>query len=78
MDPHLLLLIFLPIIGFSAAISQEPHMLRKSWGQVKSWGRRGRAFGGPACERMRTTLAVCSVQSLPPRAAVYLISKPSS
>jgi hypothetical protein len=34
MEPHLLLLIFLPIIGFSAAISQEPHMLRKSWGQV--------------------------------------------
>jgi hypothetical protein len=34
MEPHLLLLIFLPIIGFSAAIAQEPHMLRKSWGQV--------------------------------------------
>eukprot|EP00775_Hariotina_reticulata_P012274 gene12274-12411_t len=34
MEPHVLLLIFLPIIGFSAAISQEPHMLRKSWGQV--------------------------------------------
>lgn len=34
MDPHLLLLIFLPIIGFSAAVSQEPHVLRKSWVQV--------------------------------------------
>jgi hypothetical protein len=34
MEPHLLLLIFLPIIGFSAAVGQEPHMLRKSWGQV--------------------------------------------
>lgn len=36
MEPHLLLLIFLPIIGFSAAIAQEPHMLRKSWGQVSA------------------------------------------
>jgi hypothetical protein len=34
-DPHLLLLIFLPIIGFSAAIGQEPHLLRKNWGQVR-------------------------------------------
>ncbi|KIY91380.1 Sodium/hydrogen exchanger 8 [Monoraphidium neglectum] len=34
MEPHLLLLIFLPIIGFSAAVSQEPHQLRKSWGQI--------------------------------------------
>jgi hypothetical protein len=34
MEPHLLLLVFLPIIGFSAAIAQEPHMLRKSWVQV--------------------------------------------
>jgi hypothetical protein len=33
-DPHLLLLIFLPTIGFSAAIGQEPHLLRKNWGQV--------------------------------------------
>ncbi|WIA14531.1 hypothetical protein OEZ85_003050 [Tetradesmus obliquus] len=33
-DPHLLLLIFLPIIGFSAAIGQEPHLLRKNWGQI--------------------------------------------
>lgn len=36
MDPHLLLLIFLPIIGFSASVSQEPHMLRRSWGQVSA------------------------------------------
>jgi hypothetical protein len=36
MEPHLLLLIFLPIIGFSAAVGQEPHMLRKSWGQVRA------------------------------------------
>eukprot|EP00878_Enallax_costatus_P037337 GHUV01042162.1.p1 GENE.GHUV01042162.1~~GHUV01042162.1.p1 ORF type:complete len:355 (+),score=100.67 GHUV01042162.1:663-1727(+) len=34
MEPHLLLLVFLPIIGFSAAIGQEPHMLRKSWVQI--------------------------------------------
>ncbi|WIA41790.1 hypothetical protein OEZ86_009122 [Tetradesmus obliquus] len=34
MEPHLLLLVFLPIIGFSAAVGQEPHMLRKSWGQI--------------------------------------------
>ncbi|KAF8058312.1 NHX8 [Scenedesmus sp. PABB004] len=34
MEPHLLLLIFLPVIGFSAAIGQEPHMLRKSWLQI--------------------------------------------
>lgn len=34
MEPHLLLLVFLPIIGFSAAIAQEPHMLRKSWVQI--------------------------------------------
>ncbi|KAF6265731.1 Sodium/hydrogen exchanger family-domain-containing protein [Scenedesmus sp. NREL 46B-D3] len=33
-DPHLLLLIFLPTIGFSAAIGQEPHLLRKNWGQI--------------------------------------------
>jgi hypothetical protein len=33
-DPHLLLLIFLPTIGFSAALSQEPHLLRRNWGQV--------------------------------------------
>jgi hypothetical protein len=33
-DPHLLLLIFLPTIGFSAGIGQEPHLLRKNWGQV--------------------------------------------
>jgi hypothetical protein len=38
MEPHLLLLIFLPIIGFSAAVGQEPHMLRKSWGQVRVLG----------------------------------------
>lgn len=34
MDPHVLLLIFLPAIGFSAAVAQEPHQLRRSWGQV--------------------------------------------
>lgn len=34
-DPHLLLLIFLPTIGFSAALSQEPHLLRRNWGQVR-------------------------------------------
>eukprot|EP00882_Tetradesmus_deserticola_P013378 GHRQ01014203.1.p1 GENE.GHRQ01014203.1~~GHRQ01014203.1.p1 ORF type:complete len:233 (+),score=39.96 GHRQ01014203.1:77-775(+) len=34
MDPHLLLLIFLPTIGFSKAIGQEPHLLRKNWGQI--------------------------------------------
>lgn len=35
-DPHLLLLIFLPTIGFSAALGQEPHLLRRNWGQVGS------------------------------------------
>jgi hypothetical protein len=34
-DPHLLLLIFLPTIGFSAGIAQEPHLLRRNWGQVQ-------------------------------------------
>jgi NhaP-type Na+/H+ or K+/H+ antiporter len=33
-EPHLLLMVFLPTIGFSAGISQEPHMLRKNWGQI--------------------------------------------
>eukprot|EP00878_Enallax_costatus_P006804 GHUV01007132.1.p1 GENE.GHUV01007132.1~~GHUV01007132.1.p1 ORF type:complete len:889 (+),score=286.27 GHUV01007132.1:1018-3684(+) len=33
-DPNLLLLIFLPTIGFSAALGQEPHLLRKNWGQI--------------------------------------------
>lgn len=33
-DPHLLLLIFLPTIGFSAALGQEPHLLRRNWGQI--------------------------------------------
>lgn len=42
-DPHLLLLIFLPTIGFSAALNQEPHLLRRNWGQarlnaLKPWG----------------------------------------
>lgn len=37
-DPHLLLLIFLPTIGFSAALSQEPHLLRRNWGQVGGMG----------------------------------------
>lgn len=36
MNPDLLLLIFLPTIGFSAAIAQEPHMLRRNWGQVRA------------------------------------------
>jgi hypothetical protein len=34
-DPHLLLLIFLPTIGFSAALNQQPHLLRRNWGQVR-------------------------------------------
>ncbi|GBF87432.1 hypothetical protein Rsub_00143 [Raphidocelis subcapitata] len=34
MEPHLLLMIFLPTIGFSAGIGQEPHLLRKNWGQI--------------------------------------------
>ncbi|KAF6258311.1 Cation/H+ exchanger [Scenedesmus sp. NREL 46B-D3] len=33
-DPHVLLLVFLPAIGFAAAIGQQPHLLRKNWGQV--------------------------------------------
>jgi hypothetical protein len=33
-DPHVLLLIFLPVIGFAPALEQEPHLLRKNWGQV--------------------------------------------
>lgn len=33
-DPHVLLLIFLPTIAFSAALSQEPHLLRRNWGQI--------------------------------------------
>lgn len=40
-DPHLLLLIFLPTIGFSAALSQEPHLLRRNWGQVGGMGEGG-------------------------------------
>ena len=34
MDPHLLLLVFLPTIAFSAGIAQDPHTLRKSWLQI--------------------------------------------
>jgi hypothetical protein len=41
-DPHLLLLIFLPTIGFSAALGQEPHLLRRNWGQVKLCACEGR------------------------------------
>lgn len=48
MDPHLLLLVFLPTIAFSAGINQEPHMLRKSWLQVARRGDvRRREDGGP-------------------------------
>lgn len=38
MPPNLLLQVFLPIIGFSAAMGQEPHHLRKSWAQVRGEG----------------------------------------
>ena len=30
-EPHLLLLVFLPAIGFSAGISQQPHLIRHNW-----------------------------------------------
>lgn len=35
-DPHVLLLIFLPTIGFAPALEQEPHLLRKNWAQVRN------------------------------------------
>ena len=57
-DPHLLLLIFLPTIGFSAGINQEPHLLRKNWGQIL-------ILAGPGVVIKCVMIAVCAMYFFP-------------
>lgn len=34
-DPNILMLIFLPTLAFSTSLNQEPHLLRRNWGQAR-------------------------------------------
>jgi NhaP-type Na+/H+ or K+/H+ antiporter len=57
-DPHLLLLIFVPTIGVSAGINQEPHLLRKNWGQIL-------ILAGPGVVIKCGLIAVCAMYFFP-------------
>jgi NhaP-type Na+/H+ or K+/H+ antiporter len=57
-DPHLLLLVFLPTIGFSAGINQEPHLLRKNWGQIL-------ILAGPGVIIKCGLIAICAMYFFP-------------